>query len=136
MHSDSKPTQPKAGSSATTTTLAPAAPVSTAAVTGAKESKETKITPSVQQHSAKRQRTEAAQLPRSGLSFDDVRDLSHVVVAHFIAEEPEIVLWHATVTAVHADARTVDVVLREWRLPLEGLSPDLIFKPSASLPAV
>jgi hypothetical protein len=75
-------------------------------------------------------------LPESSLSFADVRGLKHAVLAHKVAEEPEVVLWNADVIAADEQAQTLDVRIREWRLLVRGVKPTSLFRPSASLPAV
>lgn len=75
-------------------------------------------------------------LPASELSFDAVRGLKHVVVAHRVPEEPEVLLWHADIMAEHPDSQTFDVRIREWTRLVRNVSPSAIFKPRASLPAV
>lgn len=81
-------------------------------------------------------RSPPPELPSSALSFSDVQHLKHVVVAHFVAREPEVMLWHADMIATHPDRQTCDVRLREWTLLLQDVAPNRIFRPSASLPAV
>lgn len=75
-------------------------------------------------------------LPSSDLVFSDLQKLKHVVVAHRVAEEPEVDLWHADIVGINEGGQTVDVRIREWRLLIHDVQPNRVFKASASLPAV
>jgi len=87
-------------------------------------------------HRSEEKAPAAASLPKSRLTFEDVRNLTHVVVAHRVSEEPEVDLWHADVVSVNEAKRTIDVRIREWRRVVTGVEPSAVFRPSTTLPAV
>lgn len=85
---------------------------------------------------SEREHKPAATLSDSKLTFDDLKTLKHVVVAHQIAEEPEVAVWHADIVELHPKSRTADMRIREWRRVVCDVPPEHIYKPSAALPAV
>ena len=76
------------------------------------------------------------ELPRSHLSFADVCGLKHVVIAYFIEEEPDVLLWNADIVKVNEPSATVDVRIREWTRLVHDVKPAAIFRPSSLLGAV